>query len=479
MLLFFVFLYMLITIPVSIYAARRIHNTRDYVLAGRHLPFLMVLATVFATWFGSDSVLGAGTAMAEGGLLNVMVDPFGAGLCLVIVGVFFVKRLYPLNHLTIGDYFAERYNKTVATLLSFAIIATYFGWTAAQFVAIGIILNTLLGVPLALGMTLAAFIVLVYTYVGGMWSVSLNDTIQMIMILIGMVAVSAELMWKFGLNEIVRATPPEYFQFTPGGEGSMKDWLAYAAAWMTLGLGSIPQQDVYQRTMSAKSMRVSQWATIAGGLLYFVIVLMPLFFGLAARMLYPQLLADGAESQLLLPTLILEHISFPTQVLFFGALIAAIMSTASAAILAPATLFAQNVVKPFVKNIGDTTELRLIRSAIAGIALIALVIAIRQGNIYEIVGSSYSITLVAAFVPMAAGLFSKKANVLGALLAMFFGTLVWQYMEHFVGDDAVLPSIIGGLLASILGMVLGIMFTRLIRINNPHHEAGGRVVPSA
>ena len=463
MLLTFIALYMLITIPVSIYAAHRVHNTRDYVLAGRHLPFLMVLATVFATWFGSDSVLGAGTAMAEGGLLNVMVDPFGAGLCLIIVGLFFVKKLYPLNHLTIGDYFAERYNKTVATLLSFAIIATYFGWTAAQFVAIGIILNTLLGIPLALGMSLAALIVLVYTYIGGMWSVSLNDTIQMAMIIIGMVAVSVELLWKFGLSEILHATPPEFFQFTPGGEGSMKEWLAYLAAWITLGLGSIPQQDVYQRTMSAKSARISQWATISGGLLYFVIVLMPLFFGLAARMLHPELLVEGAESQLLLPTLILKDISLPTQVLFFGALIAAIMSTASAAILAPATLFAQNIVKPFVKNIGDIAELRLIRLVIAGVACVALFIAIRQGNIYEIVGSSYSITLVAVFVPMAAGLFSKKANVLGALLAMFFGTLVWQYLEHFSSEEAIVPSIIGGLLASILGMVIGIIVARFIR----------------
>lgn len=460
MLLFFIALYMLITIPVSIYAAHRIHGTRDYVLAGRNLPFAMALATVFATWFGSDSVLGAGTAMAEGGFLNVMVDPFGAGLCLMLIGFFFVPRLYNLNHLTIGDYLAERYNKTIGTLLSLAIVVTYFGWTAAQFVAIGIVLNILLGIPLAAGMAVAALIVLVYTYVGGMWSVSLNDTIQMAMIVVGMVAVMAELVWEFGFGTVIDAAPAEYFQLTPGSEGAMKDWLVYLAAWMTLGLGSIPQQDVYQRAMAAKSMKISQWASVTGGLLYFVIVMMPLFFGLAARMLHPELLADGADSQQLLPTLILNHISFPTQVLFFGALIAAIMSTASAAILAPATLIAENVVKPFAGGLSDRVELRLIRGSIVGIALVALIIAIQEGNIYEIVGASYSITLVAVFVPLAVGLYSKKANAMGALFAFFFGAVAWQYVEHFGGEDPVVPSIIVGLLCSLVGMAAGTILGR-------------------
>ncbi|HSE35468.1 MAG TPA: sodium:solute symporter family protein [Candidatus Paceibacterota bacterium] len=463
MLLLFVALYMLITIPVSIYAAHRVHSTKDYVLAGRHLPFAMALATVFATWFGSDSVLGAGTAFAEGGFLNVMVDPFGAGLCLILIGLFFVPKLYNLNHLTIGDYFEERYGRTVATLLSIAIIITYFGWTAAQFVAIGIVLNMLLGVPLALGMALAALIVLIYTVVGGMWSVSLNDTIQMGMIIVGLVAVCAEVIWKFGFTDILASAPPEYYEMTPGAAGSMKDWLYYAAALMTLGLGSIPQQDVYQRAMSAKSLKVSQWASIVGGLMYFVVVMMPLFLGLAARMLFPELLTEGADSQQLLPSLILGYISFPTQVLFFGALIAAIMSTASAAILAPATLFAENVVRPFYSEMSDHLKLKLIRGSIVAVALIALVIAIQEGSIYEIVGASYSITLVAAFVPMAVGLYFKKANAMGAMLAIFFGALSWQYIEHFGGEDPMIPSIIVGLACSIAGMVIGTMLGRFVR----------------
>ena len=472
MLLFFVALYLLITIPASIIAAQRANTSREYVLAGRNLPFVIVLATAFATWFGSDSVMGAGSAMAEGGFMSVMTDPFGAGLCLILVGIFFVPKLYHLNHLTIGDYFAERYNKTIATILSLAIIMTYFGWAAAQFVAIGIILNVLAGIPLVWGMCVAAFLTVVYTYIGGMWSVSLNDTIQMVMILIGMIAVSVELIWKFGFHNIIQATPPEFFELSPGGAGSMKDWLAYVAAWITIGLGSIPQQDVYQRTMSARTMRISMWATIIGGLLYFIIVMIPLFFGLVARTLYPELLAEGADAQMLIPTLIIGQVSLITQILFLGALIAAVKSTASAAILAPATLFAENVVKPMFPHMTDHLRLRLIRYSIVVMAIVALGIAVQKGNIFEIVASSYSITLVAAFVPLTAGLYSKKADALGALLAILCGASVWQYMEHFGGDDAVVPAIIGGLLASAAGMVLGIIFTHFIKPRIRHRTTG-------
>ena len=463
MLLFFVVLYLLITIPASIIAAKRSTTSKEYVLAGRHLGFTVALATAFATWFGSDSVMGAGSAMAGGGFMSVMTDPFGAGLCLILIGLFFVPKLYHLNHLTIGDYFAERYNKTIATILSLAIIVTYFGWTAAQFVAIGIILHALAGIPVVAGMVVAAVATVVYTYVGGMWSVSLNDTIQMVMIIIGMVAATVELIYKFGFHNIIAATPPEFFHLTPGGEGSMKDWLAYVAAWITIGFGSIPQQDVYQRTMSAKSLHISRWASVSGGLLYFVIVMMPLFFGLVARTLHPELLADGADPQMLIPTLFIQHVSFITQVLFLGALIAAVKSTASAAILAPATLLAENVIKPIIPSLSDHARLHLIRYSIVGMAIIALGIAIHQGNIFDIVSGSYSITLVAAFVPLTAGLYMKSANTLGAMLAAAFGSVTWQYLVNFGGEDPTVPPIIAGLIMSMVGMLLGIAFEKFVK----------------
>jgi Na+/proline symporter len=133
-------------ILIGVYAARKVKNSEDYVLAGRSLPFYMALSTVFATWFGSESILGASSKFAEGGFSNVLEDPFGAGLCLIIAGIFFNRKLYRLKFLTIGDYFKSRYNTIIALFLSSVIIVSYFGWVAAQFLALGVVFHTIVPV---------------------------------------------------------------------------------------------------------------------------------------------------------------------------------------------------------------------------------------------------------------------------------------------------------------------------------------------
>lgn len=449
----FVLIYMLLMIPIGIYASSRVRSSQDFALAGRHLPFSMAMATVFATWFGSETFLGAGSRMAEGGFLSVIEDPFGAGLCLVLIGLFFAKKLYERQTLTIGDYFHERYNKIVATMLSVAIILTYFGWVAAQFVALGIILNMLLGINPITGMLMASLIVVIYTYIGGMWAVSITDTVQMGVIVLGLIVILVEvLLQNGGFSSILANTPPEYFRLTPA-DATTKDWLAWVAAWMTIGLGSIPQQDVYQRVMSAKSAAIAKWASVSAGVMYFTIALIPLTLGLIARIKYPELVAS--DPQQLLPTLILDNTSMITQIFFFGALLSAIMSTASGALLAPATLLGENVIKPFFNNITDKTRLKIIRSAIIIVAIGSLVLASKQGSIYELVSGAYSITLVSAFVPLVFGLYWHKANSLGALFAIIFGAIGWQFTEIYVVDPLI-PATLVGLGLSFAGMIIGI-----------------------
>lgn len=461
----FVLLYMLLMIPIGIYASRRVKSSQDFVLAGRHLPFTMAMATVFATWFGSETFLGAGSRMAEGGFLSVIEDPFGAGLCLILIGVFFAKKLYARQNLTIGDYFHERYNKIVATLLSIAIILTYFGWVAAQFVALGIILNLLLGIPTITGMLFAALIVVIYTYIGGMWAVSITDTVQMGVIVVGLIVILVEVLGEFGgFSAIIASTPSEFFRVTPS-DATTKDWLAWAAAWMTIGLGSIPQQDVYQRVMSAKSAAIAKWASISAGFLYFTIALIPLTLGLIARAKYPELVIS--DPQQLLPTLILDNTSMLTQIFFFGALLSAIMSTASGALLAPATLLGENVIKPFFNNITDKTRLKIIRTSIIIVAIGALALASQQGSIYELVSGAYSITLVSAFIPLVFGLYWSKANSLGALFAIILGAAGWQFTELYIADPFI-PGTIMGLGLSLFGMIAGTYAQRYIQ-RSTHH----------
>ena len=139
MLIGFVILYLLLSVTIGLIAASRVHSSKDYAVAGRSLPLPIVTATVFATWFGAETVLGISATFVKDGLRGVVADPFGASLCLIFAGLFFASRLYRLNLLTIGDYYRVRYNRTVEVLCTLTIVASYLGWVSAQIKALGLV----------------------------------------------------------------------------------------------------------------------------------------------------------------------------------------------------------------------------------------------------------------------------------------------------------------------------------------------------
>nr|NAZ23759.1 sodium:solute symporter [Thermocrinis sp.] len=145
MLLLSIVLYILLTLAIGVYASTFVKNSKDYLLAGRNLPFFMATFVAFATWFGAETVLGASSQMAKEGLWGVIEDPFGAALCLILVGLFFAKPLYRLNLLTFGDFYRRFYGRKAEVVASLLLIASYFGWIGAQMLAIGLILNITTG----------------------------------------------------------------------------------------------------------------------------------------------------------------------------------------------------------------------------------------------------------------------------------------------------------------------------------------------
>ncbi|MDX5436641.1 MAG: sodium:solute symporter, partial [Pontibacter sp.] len=232
MLILFVVLYLLFNIGVGFWASRRVHNTTDFLLAGRKLPFYMSTAVVFATWFGSETLLGASSEFAANGLLGVIEDPFGAALCLVLVGLFFAKRLYRMNLLTMGDYYRVRYNRLTEQVAAFFMVISYFGWIAAQMVALGIVMNQVFGISTAVGIIAGSLIVVGYTFMGGMWSVSVTDFVQTIMIIGGLIFILWEIMQEVPLQQVTDTLPEDFFRFVPQERDSVS-WLNYFGLWIT------------------------------------------------------------------------------------------------------------------------------------------------------------------------------------------------------------------------------------------------------
>lgn len=451
MLLTFIILYLLSTVLVGWFASKYVKTANDFAIAGRKMPTYVVASGLFATWFGSETVMGASSEFIENGLIGVIEDPFGAALCLLLIGLFFARPLYKLNILTFSDYFSIRYNKNVEWVSALFLIPSYFSWIAAQLVALAIVLQAVAGVPFIYGILICASVVVFYTYVGGMWSVAITDTIQTSIIVIGMLILMVELIGEIGgWGQIINRTPPDFFRFTPK-EHSVVSWVTYFGAWITIGWGSIPQQDVFQRVLSAKSEKVAVRGAYWSAFMYLSIACMPLIIALCGSLLYPDI--KEGDSQMTIPTLVLRHSGLGMQVLFFGALLSAILSTCSGAILAPATVVGENLLRPlYGEKISDKQLLQIMRFSVIGITVISVSLSLYKAEIYELVGESSSLSLVALFTPLVAGLYWKRATALGAIFSMVAGTGVWLILEFYPTKT---PGIIWGLLASITGMLIG------------------------
>ncbi len=449
----FVILYILVTISIGAIASRFVKSSQDYILAGRRLPLVLASSALFATWFGSETLMGASSKFVDGGILAVIEDPFGAALCLFLVGFFFAKPLYRMNILTFGDLYKNRFGRKVEFLSALFMIPSYFGWIAAQLVAMGIVIHSLFGFDIYVGILSASLVVLIYTYVGGMWAISITDFLQTILIIIGLAVLVWDLQDKAGgFGTVIATAKPGFFSFFPALKTEAV--LAYIAAWMTIGLGSIPQQDIFQRVMASKSEKVAVYSSFLGGGMYLTVAFLPLLAGYFAKKVYPDIAAG--DNQLILPNVVLIHSTLSIQILFFGALLSAILSTASGAILAPASVLGENLIRPLLKDPGEKLLLRIMRISVLAVTFVSTLMALSETNIYQLVADSSSISLVSLFVPLLAALFWKKANASGVVYAMFSGMITWLVLKYF-GPDW-LPASIPALCVSFLGQFLGKFF---------------------
>ncbi|MEY2657222.1 MAG: sodium:solute symporter [Betaproteobacteria bacterium] len=481
MLLTLVFAYLLVTIAIGLMAAKRVHNTADFAIAGRHLPLAMIVTTTFATWFGSETVLGIPAKFVQNGLSGVVEDPFGAGFCLILVGAFFAARLYSMTLLTISDYYRERYGRTVELLCSLMIMISYLGWVSAQVTALGLVFHVLSGqaISVPLGMVIGVVSILAYTLFGGMWSVAVTDFIQMIILVVGLsiLAVFAADQAGGADKVIALATSQDMFRFWP--EPNFHDVVFFIASAITMMLGSIPQQDVFQRVMSARDLRAATRGPVLGGVFYILFAFVPMFLVVSALIIMPEkaqsLIAE--DPQKVLPTLVMEHMPFVMQVLFFGALLSAIKSCASATLLAPSVTFTENIWRPLRPHQSDRQNLLTMRVTVLVFSALVLTYAIAmQGtSIYELVSGAYQVTLVGAFVPLLAGLFWARATTQGAVFSIVLGLLAWGlFLATPAGEE--FPAQLAGVLAAGLGMLAGSLGPQTIanRHGSHHRLVGSR-----
>jgi SSS family transporter len=477
----FVVLYLLGTLALGAWAGTRIKNTSDFAIAGRSLPLIMVVTTTFATWFGAETVMGIPAKFVQSGLGAIVEDPFGAGTCLILVGLFFAAKLYKQNLLTIGDFYRERYGKGIEVFCSVAIILSYLGWVAAQITALGLVFNVLTNdwMSVEVGMIVGVLAVLIYVVIGGFLAVAWTDFIQMIVLVVGLsvIAVFASDLAGGSDKVLALASQNDLWKFFP--EPSFTEVAMFVGAALTMMLGSIPQQDVFQRVMSAKDAETARKGAVIGGVSYILFAFVPMFIVLSAVVVMGNEAVEMAKNdyQRLLPTFVLTKMPLIMQILFFGALLSAIKSTSSATLLAPSTSFVENILKNLHPRMSDKQQLFAMRATIvvfAGLVL-AYAMAMRGTSIYDLVSAAYQVTLVGAFVPLVFGLYWKRATTQGAIFSVACGIGTWiVFFPQVSMLGEFFPGQLAGLLAGMVGMLVGSLAPQWLQNRHgSHHKVAG------
>ncbi len=419
-------LYMVVMYALAVFAQRKIHDTEDFLVAGRRLPLSLAWMTLLATWFGAGTMLAAADEVRHEGLRAAGLEPIGAGFCLIFAGIFIAAPMWRERLLTVPDLFRRRFGPAAETLASVIMVPGFFGWIAAQFVAMAGMLELFFGIDPMIGMPLVAILGTGYTLMGGMWSVTLTDAVQISLVLLGLVILGAVVMFDLGDGQLAAGiarlwdeTSPEKRVLIPmENAAAFWQWVSLFAA---AALGNMTGQDLMQRIFASKSEKVARRACYISGVAYVAFGAIPVTMGLAADLLFHE------DTQVrILPALASIFLSPALAVVFIVALVSAVLSTVDSAILAPASVLSQNIFSRWSRM----PLLKLNRFAVLLVAACSLAMAYAGEDAYALLEGAYAVGLTGLFVPMMFGLFTRPRSSLPALAGMTVGIGTWLF--HYV-----------------------------------------------
>lgn len=424
--------YLVVLFIVALWANRRVQNEADYIIAGRRLPFSLSTGTLLATWFGAGTLMTATDEIRVSGLEAAALEPYGAGLCLIVGGLFFARRLWESDVYTVSDVIRNGYGQGSEVISVIITVPAYFGWLAIQLVALAGILHVTLDIPMTAGVVGIAVISLAYTLLGGMWSVTITDSIQMLFIAAGVLWLGYVVIDALGagslaagVTELGERSPAKAMILIP--RESLSELMGWVEVLLISMLGNIPSQELAQRIMAARSARIARNACLVSGALYMVLGTVPVLLGLAAQFLLPE---DAKTA--VLQQLAMRYLSPVMVILFAVSIFSVVMSTLTSGVLAPATILAQNLVRKLAPE--SVSSLALCRYCVVFVLLCSVLVALFGENAYSMLEASYGIGLVGLFVPFAGGVFGLTASDRAAIVAMSVGTAIWA--AQFIWDTS-------------------------------------------
>lgn len=373
----FILVYVVAQIAIGLWFARGAKSDTDYYLAGRRLGVLPLTLSIFATWFGAETILGSSAAIAEGGLAGARAEPFGYALCLVAMALFVAGSIRAKGYVTIADFFRDRFGPRAELVAASVSVVISVIWAGAQLLAVSAILETTLGIPGLITLFAAAAIVIFYSYFGGMMGDVATDIVQGVLLIAGVIVLFVGVAWKFGgLDAMLASIEPGQLNLVAPGES----WFGRADSWAIPVVGSLVTQEVIARFLAARSNGVARTACFSAAGLYLLIGSLPVLIGLAGA----HLNAPGADGDNFIPALTLATLPPMLSIVFIGALFSAILSTVDSNLLAVSSLVSINLLRRFHAHASQKLQLRTARIATVGAGLAALGVAMTGSSIYEL-----------------------------------------------------------------------------------------------
>lgn len=411
--------YVALQLVIVIVVARRIHGEKDYLLAGRRFGLGLATFTIFATWFGAETCIGAAGAVYEGGLAQTAADPFGYTICLFLMGFFFAAPLWRRKLTTFADLFRQRFSPGVEKLTVLMLVPTSIMWAAAQIRALGQVISSSSQFDVELAIALAAGVVIVYTVYGGLLADAVSDLVQGTMVMIGLVVLLIAVVHAAGgLDAAVASIDSERLRLFGGPETATLDVLERWAIPIT---GSVVAQELVAVILASHTATIAQRASLLGGSLYLAFGLIPVFIGLVGATLMPGL----TEPEQLLPQIAHKYLSTLPYIVFAGAIISAILSTVASALLAAAALTSHNLIVPLRPGLSDRTKVRIARLGVVIAGIAAYLLARHAEGIYALVEESSAFGGAGVFVIVMFGLFTPFGGPRAAFAALAIGAVVW------------------------------------------------------
>lgn len=418
--------YLATQLALGIVISRRIKTETDYILAGRTLGVGLAAFSIYATWFGAESIQGAAGSLYTDGLSGGSADPFGYVACILLVGLIYARPLWNRGFTTFGDLFRQRYSPAVERLAIVLMVPTSLLWGAAQIRAFGNILSHASSMPLELAICGAALFVIVYSAVGGLLADAWSDVVQGIAIIVGLVGLGAAVVSSGDLQRAWAQVPPERFALLGGPD---TPWHLVLEAWVVPVIGSMLAIEILSRVLGCRSAETARRACLVGGGMYLLAGLIPAVLGLCG----PYLVAGLTDAEQLIPELARLHLGTGAYILFAGALISAILSTVDSTLLAGSALLTHNIVLQLRPDLSDRARLLWSRAGVFTLGVLAWILALLSDSISELVSISSSFGSAGIFVVGTLGLFTDIGGVASAMAALIAGMVVWAAGAFVLG----------------------------------------------